>query len=156
MGTTDHARHAAADSTLSTLNTVQTRPPESATWRATRHTTSPTPYAAHRRPSPSKPGQPAGRRDHRVRRRHSRRHADPRHGRRTRAGQHLKDNSGELTDRVRDIAADIKDDLSEPVQQAVGQVKDTAQDAAQTTKDQAEASAVDVKEQTRQAAQKAF
>jgi len=72
-----------------------------------------------------------------------------------RAGQQLKNNSGELTDKVKDVAAEVKDDLSGPVQQAVGQVKETAQDAVQTTKDQAQSSAQDAKEQTQQAAQNA-
>jgi gas vesicle protein len=72
-----------------------------------------------------------------------------------RAGQQLKDNSSELTDQVKDIASDLKDDLSGPVQHAVGEVKQTAQDAAQTTKEQAQSSAQDVKDQTQQAAHKA-
>jgi uncharacterized protein YjbJ (UPF0337 family) len=66
-----------------------------------------------------------------------------------RAGQQLKDNSGELTDRVKGVAAELKDDLSGSVQQAVGEVKDTAQDAVQTTKDQARSSAEGVKDETR-------
>jgi uncharacterized protein YjbJ (UPF0337 family) len=69
-----------------------------------------------------------------------------------RAGQQIKDNSGDLTDKVKDIAGDMKDDLSGPVQQAVGQVKETAVDAAQTTRQQAQSSAQDAKEQTKQAA----
>jgi len=72
-----------------------------------------------------------------------------------RAGQQLKDNSGDLTEKVKDIAADVKDDLSGTVQQAVGQVKETAKDAAQTTKDQAQSSAQDATEHTKQAAQNA-
>ena len=72
-----------------------------------------------------------------------------------RAGQQLKDNSGDLTDKVKDVAAEMKDDLSGTVQHAVGEVKATATDAAQTTKDQAQTSAQDVKDQTQQAAQHA-
>lgn len=72
-----------------------------------------------------------------------------------RAGQQLKDNSGDLTDRVKSVATDLKDDLSGSVQHAVGEVKETAQDAAQTTKDQAQSSAQDVKDHTQQAAQNA-
>lgn len=72
-----------------------------------------------------------------------------------RAGQQLKENAGDLTDRVKDVANEMKDDVSGSVQQAVGQVKETAQDAAQTTKQQAQSSAQDAKEQTRQAAQSA-
>jgi uncharacterized protein YjbJ (UPF0337 family) len=68
-----------------------------------------------------------------------------------RAGRQLKENSGELTDRVKDVAGELKDDLSGTVQQAVGQVKETAQDAAQTTKDQATSSAQDAKDETKQA-----
>jgi len=69
-----------------------------------------------------------------------------------RAGAQLKEQSGDLTDKVKDVAAEMKDDLSGTVQQAVGEVKATAADAAQTTKDQAQSSAQDVKEQTQQAA----
>jgi len=72
-----------------------------------------------------------------------------------RAGQQLKENAGDLTDRVKDVAQDMKSDLSGSVEQAVGEVKDTATDAAQTTRDQARSSAQDAKEQTRQAAQNA-
>ena len=72
-----------------------------------------------------------------------------------RAGQQLKDNTGELTDRVKDVAAEMKDDLSGSVQHAVGQVKETAADAAQTTKDQAQSSAQDATDRTKQAAQHA-
>jgi uncharacterized protein YjbJ (UPF0337 family) len=72
-----------------------------------------------------------------------------------RAGRQLKENSGELTDRVKDVAGELKEDLSGTVQQAVGQVKETAQDAAQTTKHQAKSSAQDAKDETRQAAQSA-
>jgi len=69
-----------------------------------------------------------------------------------RAGQQIKDNSDELTDKVKDVAAEMKDDLTGSVQQAAGEVKSTAADAAQTTKDRAQSSAQDVTEQTRQAA----
>ena len=69
-----------------------------------------------------------------------------------RAGQQLKDNSGELTDRVKEAAGELKDDLSGTVQQAAQEVKATAQDAAQTTKQQAQSSAQDAAEQTKQAA----
>jgi len=72
-----------------------------------------------------------------------------------RAGQQIRENSGELTDRVKDVAQDMREDVSGTVQQAVGQVKETAKDAAQTTKDQAQSSAQDATEQTKQAAQNA-
>ena len=72
-----------------------------------------------------------------------------------RAGQQIRENSGELTDRVKDVAQEMKEDVSGTVQEAVGQVKETAQDAAQTTKQQAQSSAQDAKEQTTQAAQSA-
>jgi uncharacterized protein YjbJ (UPF0337 family) len=68
-----------------------------------------------------------------------------------RAGQQLKEHSGDLTDKVKDIATEMKDDLSGTVQQAVGEVKETAADAAQTTKQQAQSSAQDAKEQSKQA-----
>ena len=66
-----------------------------------------------------------------------------------RAGQQLKDNSGELTDRVKGVAEDVGADLRSSAQDAAAHVKETAQDAAQTTKDQAASSA----RQTKQAAQ---
>jgi uncharacterized protein YjbJ (UPF0337 family) len=72
-----------------------------------------------------------------------------------RAGQQLKENAGDLTDRVKDVASDMKDDLTGSVQQAAGQVKETAQDAAQTTKQQTQSSVQDATEQTKQAAQSA-
>jgi uncharacterized protein YjbJ (UPF0337 family) len=68
-----------------------------------------------------------------------------------RAGQQLKEHSGDLTDQVKDVAREMKDDLSGTVQQAVEQVKDTAKDAAQTTGQQAKASSQQATEQTRQA-----
>ena len=68
-----------------------------------------------------------------------------------RAGAQLKENSGELTDRVKDVAAEMKDDLSGTVQQAVVEVKETATDAAQTTKEQAQSSAQDAKDSSKQA-----
>jgi len=72
-----------------------------------------------------------------------------------RAGQQLKDNSGELTDKVKDVAAGMKDDLSGTVQEAAGQVKQTAQEAVQETRQQAQSSAQTATQQTRQAAQNA-
>jgi uncharacterized protein YjbJ (UPF0337 family) len=72
-----------------------------------------------------------------------------------RAGQQLKDNTGELTDKVKDLADEMKDDLSATVQQAAGQVKETAQDAVRETKGQAQSSAQNAKDRTKQAAQSA-
>ncbi|HET6480033.1 MAG TPA: DUF3618 domain-containing protein [Actinoplanes sp.] len=43
-----------------------------------------------------------------------------------RAGQQLKDHSGDLTEKVKDVANEMKDDLSGPVQDAAGQVRQTA------------------------------
>jgi hypothetical protein len=54
-----------------------------------------------------------------------------------RAGQRLRDNATDLTDRVQDVAGEMRDDVSGSVRQAVGEVKDTARDAVQTTKEQA-------------------
>jgi len=68
-----------------------------------------------------------------------------------RAGAELKDRSGDLTDKVKEVANEMKDDMSGTVQQAVGQLKETAQDAAQTTKQQAQSSAQDAKEQSKHA-----
>jgi len=70
-----------------------------------------------------------------------------------RAGQQLKEHSSDLTDQVKDVASDLKSDLTGTVQEAAGQVKQVAQEGVQETKDQARSSAQDAKEQTRQAAQ---
>jgi uncharacterized protein YjbJ (UPF0337 family) len=72
-----------------------------------------------------------------------------------RAGQELKEHSGELTDRLKDAAGDVKDDLSGSVQHAVGEVKSTARDAVETTKQQAQSSAQDAKQETQHAARNA-
>jgi gas vesicle protein len=69
-----------------------------------------------------------------------------------RAGQELKDRSEPLTDKVKEVASDLKDDVGGTVQEAAGRVKDTAQDAVHTTTDQARSSAQDAKDQTVQAA----
>jgi uncharacterized protein YjbJ (UPF0337 family) len=156
MGTTDHARHAAADSTSAALTTVQDKASragdvagEKAHDVADAVRSAPQAVAGQTQGNPLAAGIIAfgvGMLAATL---------IPVTDAERRAGQQLKDNSGELTDKVKDIAADVKDDLSGPVQQAVGQVKDTARDAAQTTRDQAQSSAVDVKEQTRQAARNA-
>jgi uncharacterized protein YjbJ (UPF0337 family) len=156
MGTTDHARHAAADSTSAALTTVQDKASragdvagEKAHDVADAVRSAPQAVAGQTQGNPLAAGIIAfgvGMLAATL---------IPVTDAERRAGQQLKDNSGELTDKVKDIAADVKADLSGPVQQAVGQVKDTARDAAQTTRDQAQSSAVDVKEQTRQAARNA-
>jgi gas vesicle protein len=69
-----------------------------------------------------------------------------------RAGQELKDRGEPLTDKVKEVASDLKDDVGGTVGEAAGRVKDTAQDAVQTTTDQARSSAQDAKDQTVQAA----
>jgi hypothetical protein len=69
-----------------------------------------------------------------------------------RAGQELKDRSGDLTDQAGDLATEVKDELAEPVQRAAGEVKATAQDAAQPTKQQARSSAQNAKDETTSAA----
>ena len=69
-----------------------------------------------------------------------------------RAGQQLKQNAGDLTDRVRDFAGEMKHDLSDSAQQAAGQVRDVAQDAARTTAEQARSGAQDVKDEVRSTA----
>jgi len=70
-----------------------------------------------------------------------------------RAGKQLKDNAGDLTERVQDVASEMKDNLSGSLRHAAGEVKATAQDAAHTTKDQARSSAQDAAHQSKQAAQ---
>ncbi|MFI1988975.1 DUF3618 domain-containing protein [Actinoplanes sp. NPDC020271] len=69
-----------------------------------------------------------------------------------RAGAQLKENSGDLTDKVKEVAAEVKDELTGTVQHAAQEVKGTAQEAVQATKEQAQDSAHRAKEQTRQAA----
>jgi hypothetical protein len=69
-----------------------------------------------------------------------------------RAGQGLKDHSGELTEQAKSVAGDLKDDLGGTVQEAAGHLKETAQDAVRGTGEQARSSAQDVKDQTVQAA----
>jgi uncharacterized protein YjbJ (UPF0337 family) len=69
-----------------------------------------------------------------------------------RAGQQLKDHSGELTEKAKEVATELKDEVGGTVQQAAGQVRDTARDAAQTTKETAKSDAQDVRDQARHAA----
>jgi ElaB/YqjD/DUF883 family membrane-anchored ribosome-binding protein len=69
-----------------------------------------------------------------------------------RAGQELKDRSEPLTEKVKDVAGDLKDDVGGTVQEAAGHLKETAQDAVQNTREQARSSAQDAKDQTVQAA----
>jgi uncharacterized protein YjbJ (UPF0337 family) len=156
MGSTDHARHAAGNTTSSAVNTVQDKAShvggvasEKAHDAADAVRSAPQAVAAQTQGNPLAAGIIAfgvGMLAATL---------IPVTDAERRAGQQLKDNSGELTDKVKDIATDMKDDLSGTVQQAVGQIKDTAQDAAQTTRDQAQSSAQDVKDQTQQAAQNA-
>ncbi|NJC69480.1 DUF3618 domain-containing protein [Planosporangium thailandense] len=72
-----------------------------------------------------------------------------------RAARQLRDNAGDLVDRVREplmeSAQQVKDEMSGTVREAVGQVKDTAMDAAQTTAQEAKSSAQDAAEQVRSA-----
>ena len=46
-----------------------------------------------------------------------------------RAGAQLKENSGDPTDKVKDVASEMREDLTGTVQEAAGQVKQTAQEA---------------------------
>jgi uncharacterized protein YjbJ (UPF0337 family) len=69
-----------------------------------------------------------------------------------RAGQQLKDHSGDLTEKAKEVATELKDEVGGTVQQAAGQVRDTARDAAQTTKETAKSDAQDVRDQARHAA----
>jgi len=69
-----------------------------------------------------------------------------------RAGQELRDRGEPLTDRVKDVANDLRTDQSSTVQEAVGEVTDTARDAARTTRQQAQSSVQDATRQTRQPA----
>lgn len=62
-----------------------------------------------------------------------------------RAGQQLKEQSGDLTDKVKDVATDLKDEIGGTVRQATGQVTETAKDAARTTGETARADAQDVR-----------
>lgn len=58
-----------------------------------------------------------------------------------RAGYQIKENAGDLGDRAKQVAGELKDDLAGSAQQAAGQVRDVAQDAARTTGQQARSSA---------------
>jgi gas vesicle protein len=60
-----------------------------------------------------------------------------------RAGQELKERGEPLTEKVKEVASDLKDDVGGTVQEGAGRVKDTAQDAVQTTKEQARSSTQD-------------
>ncbi|MFI5497080.1 DUF3618 domain-containing protein [Actinoplanes sp. NPDC051859] len=154
MGSTDHARHAAADTTSSAVSTVQDKASqfgdvasEKAHDAADAVRNAPQAVAAQTQGNPLAAGIIAfgvGMLAATL---------IPVTDVERRAGQQLKDNTGEFTDAVKDMAAEMKDDLSGTVQHAVSEVKQTAQDAAQTTKDQAQSSAQDVKDQTKQAAQ---
>ncbi|WP_433828512.1 DUF3618 domain-containing protein [Actinoplanes sp. CA-015351] len=156
MGTTDHARHAAADSTSSALSTVQEKAShagdvagEKAHDAAEAVRSAPQAVATQTQGNPLAAGVIAfgvGMLAATL---------IPVTDAERRAGQQLKENSGDLTDKVKDLATEVKSDLTDPVQDAVASVKETAQDAAQTTKGQAQSSAHDVKDQTRQAAQHA-
>jgi gas vesicle protein len=156
MGTTDQARHAAADTTSSAVRTVQDKAAHAsdvATEKA--HDAAGAVRGAPKAVVSQAQGNPIA--------------AGviafgvgmlaatlmPVTNAERRAGQQLKDNSGDLTDKAKDLAAEVKDDLSGTVQEAVASVKETAQDAAQTTKAQAQSSASDVKDQTQQAARTA-
>jgi uncharacterized protein YjbJ (UPF0337 family) len=72
-----------------------------------------------------------------------------------RAGQQIKDNAGDLTEKVKETAQEMKDDLSGTVQEAVGQVKETAKDAAATTRGEVKSSAKGAAEDAKQAAHQA-
>jgi uncharacterized protein YjbJ (UPF0337 family) len=156
MGSTDHARHAAGDTTSSAVSTVQDKASQVSDVASEKaHSAADAVRSAPRAVATQTQGNPLA--------------AGiiafgvgmlaatliPVTDVEKRAGQQLKDNSGDLTDKVKGVATDLKDDLSGSVQHAVGEVKETAQDAAQTTKDQAQSSAHDVKDQTQQAAQNA-
>ena len=69
-----------------------------------------------------------------------------------RAGLQLKEHSGDLTDKVKETAQEMKEDLGGTVKQAAAEVKDTAQDAAQSTAQQAKSSARGAADETKQAA----
>jgi uncharacterized protein YjbJ (UPF0337 family) len=156
MGSSEHARHAAADTTSSAMSTVQDKAGtvqdkagEAAHQAADSVKNAPRAVAQQTQGNPLAAGIIAfgvGMLAATV---------IPVTDVERRAGRQLKDNAGDLTDRVKDVAVEMKDDLSGSVQQAVGQVKETATDAAQTTKDQAQSSAQDATDRTKQAAQNA-
>jgi uncharacterized protein DUF3618/excreted virulence factor EspC (type VII ESX diderm) len=147
MGSTDHARHAAGDTTSSVVTTVQDKAShlgdvagEKAHGAADAVRSAPQAVAAQTQGNPLAAGIIAfgvGLLAATL---------IPVTDAERRAGQQLKDNSGELTDKLKDAATDLKDDLSGTVGHAVDEVKQTAQDAAQTTKEQARSSAQDAKD----------
>jgi ElaB/YqjD/DUF883 family membrane-anchored ribosome-binding protein len=76
-----------------------------------------------------------------------------------RAGEQLRDNAGDLTDRVREplreSATQLKEDMSGTVREAADRVKETARDAATTTKEEAKSSAQYTADETKRAAREA-
>ncbi len=73
-----------------------------------------------------------------------------------RAGQQVKENAGDLVDKVREplteSAQQVREEVTGSAREAAQQVKETAQDAAQTTKEEAKLPAQDAADQTRAAA----
>jgi gas vesicle protein len=71
------------------------------------------------------------------------------------AGQQLRDNAGDLADRVRqplrESAQQLRTDVSGSIREAADQVKETARDAAATTTQEAKSSARYAAEETHQA-----
>jgi gas vesicle protein len=154
MGSADHARHAASDTTSSAVSTVQDKASDlGSTASAKAHDAADAVRSAPQAVASQAQGNPIA--------------AGviafgvgllaatliPVSDSERRAGQQLKEHSSDLTDQVKDVAGDLKDELTGTVQEAAGQVKQVAQEGVQETKDQARSSAQDAKEQTRQAAQ---
>lgn len=154
MGSTEHARHAASDTTSSAVSTVQDKASdlgEAASAKAHDAAdavrSAPSAVASQTQGNPIAAGVIAfgvGLLAATL---------IPASDAERRAGQQLKEHSGDLTEQVKGVAGDLKDELTGTVQQAAGQVKEVAQEGVQETKDQARSSAQDAKEQTRQAAQ---
>jgi gas vesicle protein len=154
MGSADHARHAASDTTSSAVSTVQEKASDlGGTASAKAHDAADAVRSAPQAVASQAQGNPIA--------------AGviafgvgllaatliPVSDSERRAGQQLKEHGSDLTDQVKDVAGDLKDELTGTVQEAAGQVKQVAQEGVQETKDQARSSAQDAKEQTRQAAQ---
>jgi uncharacterized protein YjbJ (UPF0337 family) len=136
MGSTEQARHAASDTTSSAMSTVQEKTQDAAA--TVRH--APRAVAGQAQGNPIAAGVIAfgvGLLAATL---------IPVTDSERRAGQQLKDHSGDLTDQVRDAAGDLRDDLSGTVRQAAGQVKETAREGMRATTEEA-------KDQTRQTAQ---
>ena len=69
----------------------------------------------------------------------------------TQLKEKASEHSGVVTDRLGEVASDLRDNLREPAQHAADSVKSKAQDAAQTVKNEGRSAAEDVRDEAQQA-----